>query len=210
MKNLFSYLFLFILTIFLSNTSCANARNLEGVAPTVAAQQESRSSVLSPDGKLRAFVRSTPDILVETALSDSSEATEIWTSSPDGGDARLQLRGHFGPAPENTLANITNLQFSPDGRQLFFLSTAWVTSRAIHVLDLATGTEKYVCDGNSLEVIQRGEYAGHLMVMKHRYFIAGGSYDFIWLLTPEGKEVGPISDFDDDAAILRFKELYAE
>lgn len=187
----------------------ANARNLESGAPPVATQQESPSSVLSPDGKQRAFVRSTPDILVETAM-DQEEATEIWTARPDGGDARLRLRGHFGSAPQNTLAGFSDLQFSPDGRQLFFLSAAWVTSRAIHVLDLGTGTEKYVCPGNSLEVIQRGEYAGHLMVSQHRYLLGGGSYDWLWLLTPEGKEIGPISMDGDDEATHNFKEIYAE
>ena len=26
------------------------------------------------------------------------------------------------------------------------------------------------------------------------YFIGGGSYDWYWLLTPEGKEIGPLGD----------------
>jgi hypothetical protein len=163
-------------------------------------------SSLSPDGKLVVFVRPTPNLLVETSLGQD-EATEIWTAGVDGGAARMRLRGHFGSTPAKTLAGFKDARFSPDGQRVLFLSDAWVTSRAVHVLDLRSNTERFLCSGNSLEVIYRGKYSGYLMVCQHRYAMGGGSYDWLWLVTPEGADAGLIS-MDDDAATERFRKLY--
>ena len=32
------------------------------------------------------------------------------------------------------------------------------------------------------------DYAGFLLVSQHRYFLAGGSYDWYWLVSPEGQK----------------------
>ena len=163
----------------------------------------------SPDGKLIAFVKPTPDKLVDTA-SEVTEATEIWTSEPNGANARLWLRGKSAENPEEALAGFAGLQFSPDGTKIYFLSLAWVTSGAVHVLDLRTGKEEFVCPGNSLEVIHEGEYKGDLMVRQHLYFLGGGSFDWLWLLRPNGEEIGPIAadDEDDDGPESSFRKMY--
>ncbi len=167
--------------------------------------------VASPDRSLVAFVKATPASLVETGAG-AEEATELWTSHADGTGARMWLRGHRGRTTEETLASFSALQFSPDGRRIYFLSAAWATSAAVHVLDLRTGKESYVGPGNSLEVIQTGRYAGDLIVCQHRYFLAGGSYDWLWLLTPDGHEVGAIADDGQTAAEREkaFRELYVQ
>jgi SIR2-like domain/WD40-like Beta Propeller Repeat len=146
---------------------------------------------LSPDGALVAFVRSTPDQTVDPGVGDA-EATELWTVRVVGTAAQMRVRGSEGETRETTLAGFSAPQFSPDGRQIYFLSQAWVTSRAVHVMDLDTGGVRFVCPGNSLEVILRGESAGHLMVSQHQDFLGGGSYDWLWLITPDGRGVGPI------------------
>ena len=74
---------------------------------------------------------------------------------------------------------------------------------AVHVLDLSTKKEQFVCAGNSLEVIRSGEHKDCLLVQQHRYFIGGGSYDWFWLLRPDGKEVGPVGEETEN-----FKEMY--
>lgn len=148
---------------------------------------------LSPDGKLVVFVRSTPGQTVEVGVGEW-EATELWTVQVDGTEAQMRVRGGAGATLERTLAGFSDPQFSPEGRRIYFLSQAWVTSRAVHVVDLDTGEVRFVCPGNSLEIILRGEYAGHLMVSQHRYFLGGGSYDWLWLITPDGRVVGPIAE----------------
>ncbi len=171
--------------------------------------EEQSSRTISPDGRLIAFVKSTPDNIVATGSGDE-EATEIWTSKPDGANARMWLRGRTADATEETLANFRALQFSPDGTKIYFLSSAAATSGAVHMLDLDSGTESYVCPGNSLEVIYEGEYKGYLMVAQHRYFMGGGSYDWLWLLRPNGEAVEPIAGEGGSAddAEQHFREIY--
>ncbi|WP_148289676.1 hypothetical protein [Ideonella sp. B508-1] len=174
----------------------------------VGAEGVSVQKVYAPDHRSFAFIRHTPEVLIDTGIGEL-EAAEIWTSRSDGSDAKLLLRGRPGKTPQETLAELSEIQFSPDGRQLFFLSAAWTTSGAVHVVQVDSGEEHFVCPGNSLEVIQRGKYAGYLMVRQHRYAMGGGSYDWLWLLTPEGKDVAPIS-MDDDAATEMFRKMYVD
>ena len=162
---------------------------------------------LSPDGRTVVFVRRTPGRLVPAASGDA-EATELWTVGVDGAGGRMRLRGRAADDPRATLAGLQAPKFSPDGRTVYFLSAAWATSGAVHALDLATGAARYVAPGNSLEVIARGEYRGHLIVSQHRYFLGGGSYDWLWVLTPGGREVGPIGDTPE--ALSQFRETYVD
>jgi hypothetical protein len=134
---------------------------------------------------------------VQTAYPDI-EATELWTVRVDGSNARLRVRGKAETTVEETVAAIQSPEFSPDGERIFFLGGGWVTSSAVHVLDLNSGRVRFVCPGNSLEVIRNGQYRGHLIVSQHRYFMGGGSYDWLWLLRPDGREVGPIGNEDTD------------
>jgi hypothetical protein len=53
---------------------------------------------------------------------------------------------------------------------------------------------RFIQPANELEVITSGEYQGYLALQQHRYFIGGGSYDWYWLFTPDGKEIGPLGE----------------
>lgn len=162
---------------------------------------------LSADGRLVAFVRATPGDSVDTA-SGQEGATSLWTVRVDGTEPRMRVRGRYAEAPQRVLAGLQAPQFSPDGRRIYFLSSAWATSGAVHVFELATGRERFVVAGNSLEVVPSGEYAGHLLVEQHRYFLAGGSYDWVWLVTPEGKDVGSVGEGEE--AVEEFRSLYVK
>lgn len=147
---------------------------------------------LSPDGKLVAFTRKSDKKVATGAVDDST--SEIWIVGTDGNNLRRIVEPRAGDKVEYALALMTRPQFSSDGKKLFFETSAWTTSDAIHVIDLETMQEQFVCDGNALEVIRDGEYKDHLLVQKHKYFIGGGSYDWIWLVGPDGKEVGPVGE----------------
>jgi len=153
---------------------------------------------LSPDGSIVVFVRATPGRTAQTAYP-SIEATELWTVRVDGSNARLRVRGKAAKTVEETIAGIQSPEFSPDGKGIFFLGGGWVTSSAVHFLDLSSGRIRFVCPGNSLEVIRNGQYRGHLIVSQHRYFLGGGSFDWLWLVSPDGREVGPIGNEDADS-----------
>ncbi|HEX9939308.1 MAG TPA: hypothetical protein VGB15_19350 [Longimicrobium sp.] len=156
---------------------------------------------MSADGRHVVFVRATPGDSVETALG-WRQATALWTVGIDGSQPRMILRGRGSTDPERTLADFQKPMFSPDGRWVYFLSSAWATSAAVHTVDVASGQERFVAPGNSLDVLYRGKYAGHLLVSQHRYFLGGGSYDWFWLIAPDGKEVGPVGE--TEAAVEQF------
>ena len=69
-------------------------------------------------------------------------------------------------------------------------------------MDIETKSEHFVCDGNSLKVIQSGSYAGDLIVNQHRYYGPPnyGSYNDYYIVTPEGEE---ITDLGDNPEVLR-------
>lgn len=162
--------------------------------------------VLSPDGKTVAFARRTPGKTIEAAF-DPEDANEIWVIGADGTKARKVAEGRTSDDMRDVLTGLCKPAFAPDGKAVYFLSSAWVTSRAIHRVRLEDLTIAYVAPGNTLEVVQNGEYTGCLITRQHRYWLAGGSYNWYWLLTPEGKEVGPIGD---ENGLANFHDLHGK
>jgi hypothetical protein len=97
------------------------------------------------------------------------------------------------------ICDFANTQFNAMGTLLYFETPAWATSGAIHVLDMATGKERLFMPGNGVEVLatcKDKRYRDDVIVSQHRYFVFSGSYDWSFLFTPEGKEVGPLGDGD--------------
>ncbi|QSQ26760.1 PD40 domain-containing protein [Pyxidicoccus parkwayensis] len=171
--------------------------------PLTSSAQDSQPR-LSPDGKAVVFVRDVSGKKVESATGEV-EANEVWWVDTAGGKPRRLVASAASDDPKTFLGALQDPQFSPDGKSVFFLSAAWATSGAVHKVDVATGKEQFVTPGNSLEVILRGEHQGKLIVQQHKYFLGGGSYDWFWLLEPDGKQVGPIGD-----DVSRFRELYLQ
>lgn len=145
---------------------------------------------LSPDRKRIAFIRRTPGKTVQTPLGET-EATELWLADSEGEHHELLVSGKEGDNPKTVMADFSSPQFSPDGRKIYFMSAGWVTSGAVHVVEIQSKRESFVSPGNTLEVIQKGKYRGYLIVQQHKYFVGAkvGSYDDYWLLTPTGTEI---------------------
>ena len=74
------------------------------------------------------------------------------------------------------------------------MTPAWAVSGAIHVVDTTNRKERYLLPGSEVKVVPSGEYKDCLLVLQHRYFLGGGSYDWYWLFRPDGKEVGPVGE----------------
>ena len=157
---------------------------------------------LSLDHRQVVFVRATPGKMVPTG-SDEQQATELYKIGVDGNNLSLLLRGKESEEVKDVLANFSFPQFSPDDQKIYFLSSAWTTSGAIHSVSLADKTVDFICAGLSLKVIPKGEYAGKLIVEQHRYFLGGGSYNWHWLLNQDGTEIGPIGEETD-----LFEDMY--
>ena len=92
------------------------------------------------------------------------------------------------------LAAFQALQFSTNGKLVYFISPQWATSGAVHVVDTTNRKERYLFPGNDIRVVAGGEYKDCLLVQQHRYFIGGGAYDWYWLFRTDGKEIGPVGE----------------
>lgn len=161
--------------------------------------------VLSPDGRHVVFQRQIPGkLLVDcSATGDGATPVELWMADADGRAPRRLLELHSEKDVKTTVCAFDSVQFSPDGQILYFETPAWATSGAIHVYDFKTGRESFLMAGDSLLVLRTchfAPYQGDLIVSQHRYFVFSGSYDWSFLFTPDGKEVGPLGDgdFSDD------------
>ena len=142
----------------------------------------------APDGRV-AFIRPTPNRVVATSLG-GEQATELWIANADGTHARRLVSGHAADSLEHSLAALSSPQFSPDRHRIYFLSRAWVTSDAVHAVDVASGREWFIAPGNTLAIIPRGPLAGCLLVSQHRYRPnERGAYDWTWLLGSDGHEI---------------------
>jgi dipeptidyl aminopeptidase/acylaminoacyl peptidase len=149
--------------------------------------------ILSPDGRWVVFVRTNPSKNISTGSGDSA-ATELWQIRADGKNPTTLVRARESDKMESILAGFSKPQFSTNGRYVFFLSDAWATSGALHVVDTTNGKEHFVCPALEFEIVGSGEYRDCLLVAQHRYFIGGGTYDWFWLLRPDGKEIGPVGE----------------
>jgi hypothetical protein len=61
----------------------------------------------------------------------------------------------------------------------YFLSERRATSDEVNQINLVDGTVRFVIDGNSIQVIRSGKFAGYLLVARHRYRTEGGSYECV-------------------------------
>ncbi len=172
-----------------------------GAKRTLTSSGKDSQPSLSPDGKAVVFVRRGSAVL-ESAAGEV-EANELWWMELAGGKPQRLVRSAGNEEPKKFLGGLQSPQFSADGKSVFFLSAAWATSSAVHKVDVATSKEQFVAPGNSLEVVTRGEHRGRLIVQMHKYFLGGGSYDWYWLLEPDGREVGPIGE-----DVAGFRELH--
>jgi len=154
--------------------------------------------VLSPDGRFVVFTRAGEKKSDEMGCRGSGDT--LMRISVDGTKEFALVRSFASTRPERQLCGFTAKQFSSDGRLLYFLTPGWATSGALHAYDFRTLKERFVVDANGFAVLSRckGEHKDRLAVMRHKYFVFGGSYDWYWLYDPRTKkEIGPLGEIED-------------
>lgn len=157
---------------------------------------------LSPDGHWVIFVRALPGRKISTGSGDI-DAAELWRVRADGKEPTLLVAPHEAKDAKGVVATFDEMQFSSDGRYVFFVTPAFAVSGAVHVVDTTNRKEHYLISGGGLEVLHSGKYRDCLLVGQHRYFVGGGSYDWIWIFRPDGKEIGPVGE-----DTTQFKETF--
>ncbi len=154
---------------------------------------------LSPDGQRVVFVRRQASV---NPLNATDAPTELWQVKLDGSQPQRLLAAREDSEPKNNLTDFSQPVFSLDGRSVYFNTAAWVTSGAIHRLDAGQTQPVFITDGDSIDLVDKGKYAGHLIVFKHKYRKNGGANDAYWLVSPQGREVRRIGA--DEAAVQDF------
>ena len=178
----------------------------DGVEKQLTSSGRDSDPVLAPDGKWVMFVREIDGELIATGSSpDGEPPAELWQIGVNGKDPTRLVRTRADGDPKKLIAAFQNIQFSADGRLVYFVTPAWATSGAVHVVDTTNGKERFVMPGNELEIIHSGQYRDHLLVNQHRYFLGPGSYDWFWLFRPDGTEVGPVGEDTEDFKSLHVK-----
>jgi hypothetical protein len=162
--------------------------------------------VLSPDGQWVAFSRLVPEI-IKLCEKDEEEyfcaKDQIWIFDLAKKSERLLVAPVKEP-PDKEMAIFTQKTFSPNSKILFFKSNPWSLNRQIHAIDVDGKNERLVTYGGGFSIIKsvgdrEMQYlVGSLVVGRHDYFMIGGSYDWRWIVTPEGKTLGPIGPSSDD------------
>lgn len=155
--------------------------------------------VLSPDKKNVAFIRTSKDIIPprcgDFADTQSRYSEQIWSIDLNNNTSHLLVNHHFScGTPTDMIVDPKYLKFSPDNKRLYFLTSAWVTSGALHVININGGKPRYLQPANSFDVIKHGKYKGKLVIQQHQYASSGSSYEGCWLYTSEGKKVRRLSE----------------
>ena len=159
--------------------------------------------MLSPDGRWVVFVRAVPGRKISTGAGDV-DAEELWQVRADG-------QGTDPPRRAERSRRHAERRGQLPARAVFPRTAAWFTSSRRLTppaaqstsWDTTKGKERFLVAGSTVEVVRYGEYRDCLLVVQHRYFIGGGTYDWIWLFRPDGKEVGPVGEDAES-----FKDTY--
>jgi hypothetical protein len=154
------------------------------------------SPILSPDGKLIAFVHKASGPAIWAGASDY-DPTELWIVNLSTKKDENILPPRNKEDRRHVLPCIGDIQFSNDSQTIFFLIPEWAVSHAVHKISLITKKESFVAPGSTLEVIRDGKYKGNIKVSQHRYHKGGGSYDCDYIITPNGKELAVLKDSCD-------------
>lgn len=178
----------------------------DSVSTTPGAVARDSGLVFSPDSTMVAFVRTRSDRFIKSDVY-TAPAQELWIARRDGADPRRLLEGRESADMQHVLAGFKKLVFSNDGSKVFFLSPAWSTSDALHVVEVASAQERYIASANSLQLLRTGAYSGCLVVSQHRYLVGTGSYDHYWLIAENGDEIGLVGYDNDEHLKGQIEEL---
>lgn len=181
-----------------------------GAKTKLTASEMDIDPVLAPNGSTIVYTRQGRGRMLRGYDASQECGTEprpdeLRQINADGSGDKLLLKGRKDD-PKHQLCDFRQKQFSSDGRRLYFLTPGWTTSDALHVLDMRSGDERYLMPANDLLVLSfcPNKYKDDLVVLAHRYFALGGSYDWYWLYDPSGKDqLGPLGPFDTPSDMVR-------
>ncbi len=117
--------------------------------------------ILSPNKRVLAFTRKSHRIIPNECLAFAGNhgkyGNEIWIYDFESKKSRRIVANNFDYShPKKQIVNPSYLQFSPDSKTLYFITSAWATSGAVHAVNADGSGIRYIVPGNQLEVISKG------------------------------------------------------
>ncbi|MBX4271865.1 hypothetical protein [Clostridium estertheticum] len=173
-----------------------NATGKSVDASIIPDENEGQVDTVSP---VDIILKDTDKPLIATGAGDAAN-NELWVKYSDGRE-ELLVTCSEAKETKDIIAGICNPKLTQDKKKIYFMSEAWTTSAAIHVVDIESKNQQFVCPGNYLKIIEEGQYSGDLIVNQHRYHDAPnyGSYDDYYIVDENGVQ---IEDLGDDPAVL--------
>lgn len=137
--------------------------------------------VWSPDGSKLAFVRHPAEMI-----------DQIWLVKPDGSGARMLIEQHHNSDfPPSLPTEIEDLNWAPDGSELYFHQLAWLTGDALFAVAL-DGTERLLTSSTSLQVLDDGQ----ILTFQHTYLRGYGAGEW-GLMDSQGRLLRLLEELHD-------------
>ncbi len=172
----------------------------DGRARRITNSSGDRDPALSPDGRRIAYVH----FANPNGAPSQADRSTLWVYDLTRNSTERAAAPRASTRPGRDFTRLHSPTFSNDGRTVYVMALAWVTSDSIHAVDLQAHAEHFVTEGNSLSVIRNGPYRSDLLVSQHRYKAEGGAIDPTFVIKPDGKEVMMVPGSDganDEAAV---------
>src|SRR5471030_1660198 len=98
------------------------------------------------------------------SLTKTNYADEIWIINLKTMHKKILVSANPDcDHPKKVIIDPNDLQLSPDGKTLYFATSAWATSGAIHAIDVDGKNLRFITDANEYHVIKSGKYIGDLV-----------------------------------------------
>ena len=184
MNNIISNIICSIICFFVSSAFAISKKNEETILKLIK-EAKNTDQTLSLDGRWLAYIKKSDYIVPSDCfypVSKGEHGDEIWIVDLKKMKKRLLVTNHFSCGNvKKVILDPHHLEFSPSGKILYFETSAWVVTGAIHAVDVSGKNLRFVTDGGEYRIIQNGPNKGNLVVNQHRYHDGGGSYDWDWL-----------------------------
>ncbi len=202
MKKIFllNLLFLSLMIPFVANAQKVTVQNgnlilqsHDGKKTVLTHGWRDSEPTFSPDGKRIVFVRQYTD-----KPGPWGPGTDLRIIRTEGTGERVIVKDGAASGRNKFLSSLNSPQFLNDSRRVAFHSGWAATHGSVHVVDIKTGAIRFVSAGNSVCVVNSAEYKDkykdYLIIKIRHYFFAGGSYEFYYLVSLNGKVGAPVGD----------------
>ncbi len=128
--------------------------------------------------------------IVKYDFSTSIEKILVQGCKSDGTGSSTLSYADSDQYPFSGICNITNIQLSPDGHRVYFQTSAWTVSNAIHYCFIPNGKIAFFSSGNLKGI----DNDGNLVISSTGIEQGKGRYTQDWLFDKDGNELKAVSE----------------